>query len=332
MIPIPRFSRLDLLLLLMAVIWGTNYVVVKTAFHELDPQAFNAVRLLVASGAFLLVMGALKLRRDARADAGPTAAGTPPALAGIFYTPARVQPREWLALALLGLVGHVGYQYLFIGGLARTSVANSSLILAASPVVIALFAGLAGQERVGLAHWGGAAVSALGIYLVVGRGFRFSGEGLVGDLMTFGAVCCWAIYSLGARPLMTRHSPVGVTGLSMAFGTAMYVPMMWPRVAATDWTTVSGWTLGLLVYSALFALCIAYTIWYLAVRQIGSARTAVYSNLVPIVALAAAALFIAEPVDRWKVLGAAAVLAGVALTRVGATRPATPGSGLRRRP
>ena len=37
--------------------------------------------------------------------------------------------------------------------------------------------------------------------------------------------------------------------------------------------------------SALFALCVAYTIWYAAVREIGSARTSVYSNLVPIVAM-----------------------------------------------
>lgn len=316
----PRFSRLDLLLLLMAVIWGSNFAVAKAAFQELDPQAFNAVRMIVASAAFLAVMGALKIWR---ARTRVRAADAPAGLSGVFYTPARVQPREWLALALLGLVGHVGYQYLFIEGLARTTVANSSLILAASPVVIAFLAALAGQERVGPMHWAGAAVSALGIYLVVGRGFRLGGEGLAGDLMTFGAVCCWALYSLGARPLMTRHSPVGVTGLSMAFGTAMYVPLMWPRVAATSWTSVSAWTMALLVYSALFALCIAYTIWYLAVRQIGSARTAVYSNLVPIVALGAAVAFIGEPVDAWKVLGAAAVLAGVALTRAGAAMSTT---------
>lgn len=306
----------------MAIIWGTNYAVVKTAFQELDPQAFNAVRMMVASAAFLSVMGALKVWRRLGTPRSRPAGGASPGIAGIFHTPARVRAREWLSLAALGLVGHVFYQYLFIGGLAKTTVANSSLILASTPVVIAFLAAVAGQERVGLVHCAGAGVSALGIYLVVGRGFRFAGEGLLGDAMTLAAVCCWAVYSLGARPLMTRHSPVGVTGLSMAFGTAMYVPMMWSRVAATDWTAVSVWTLCLLVYSALFALCIAYTIWYLAVRQIGSARTAVYSNLVPVVAMGGAVVFLAEPVDAFKVLGAAAVLSGVALTRAGGSRTA----------
>jgi drug/metabolite transporter (DMT)-like permease len=307
----------------MAVIWGTNYAVVKTAFLELDPQAFNAVRMLVASAAFLGVMGGLKTWRRVGVRTERPRDHPPAQLTSIFHTPAPVQPREWLALLLLGVVGHLGYQYLFIGGLARTTVANSSLIIASTPVVIAFLAAMAGQERVGRRHWAGAAVSVLGIYLVVGRGLRVSGEGLLGDLMTFGAVCCWAVYSLGARPLMTRHSPVGVTGLSMALGTAIYVPLTWTRVAATDWTAVSAWTLALLVYSALFALCIAYTIWYLAVRQIGSARTSVYSNLVPIVALAAAVVLVGEPVDLWKLLGAGAVLSGVALTRAGGARSTT---------
>jgi drug/metabolite transporter (DMT)-like permease len=222
-------------------------------------------------------------------------------------------------------VGHTLYQYLFIGGLARTSVANSSLTLAATPVVIALAGAMQGRERVGRAHWLGAAVSVFGIYLVVGQGFRLGGAGLAGDLMMLGAVGCWAMYTLGARPLMARHSPVAVTGLSMALGTAIYVPVMWSKVRAVDWTGITPWTLFLLAYSALFALCIAYTIWYIAVRQIGSARTSVYSNLVPLVAMGSAVILLDEPVGLRKMLGATAVLAGVALTRAAGTNSAIPG-------
>jgi O-acetylserine/cysteine efflux transporter len=138
------------------------------------------------------------------------------------------------------------------------------------------------------------------------------------------AVCCWAVYTLGSRPLMTRHSPVGVTGLSMAIGTLLYVPVALPQIRAVDWTSVSRGTWIAIVYSALFALCIAYTIWYAAVREIGSARTSIYSNLVPIVAMLSAVLFLGEPLGIRKVMGAAAVLVGVALTRVDGSRIAVP--------
>ena len=77
---------------------------------------------------------------------------------------------DWIRLAWLGLVGHCLYQYLFVGGLARTSVANSSLLLAASPVVITLLSTIGGKERIGALHWAGTLLSLVGIYLVVGRG------------------------------------------------------------------------------------------------------------------------------------------------------------------
>jgi drug/metabolite transporter (DMT)-like permease len=137
-------------------------------------------------------------------------------------------------------------------------------------------------------------------------------------------VLCWALYTIAARRLMERHSPVGVTGISMIVGSVLYVLLVNARIRGTDWTAVSAATWFAIVYSALFALCIAYTIWYAAVREIGSARTSVYSNLVPLVAMVTAIVFLGEPLVPAKLAGAAAVLIGVALTRVGRTQPVIP--------
>jgi drug/metabolite transporter (DMT)-like permease len=71
-----------------------------------------------------------------------------------------------------------------------------------------------------------------------------------------------------------------------------------------------------LLYSALFSLVIAYLIWYTAVQRVGSSRTSVYSNVTPIVAMLIAAIFLGEPITAAKVAGAAAVLGGVAITRI----------------
>ena len=223
--------------------------------------------------------------------------------------------RDWVTLAWLGGVGHFAYQVLFIGGLARTSVANSSLIIAVSPVVIAVASAVLRHERIGRFHWAGVLLSMAGIYLVAGRGATVGSRGFTGDLMILAAVLCWAAYTIGAEPLMSRHSPVGVTGLSLVFGTILYVPLMLRRIVAVDWTALSGKTIGALVYAALLAMCVAYTIWYAAVREIGSARTSVYSNLIPLVAMLSAVLFLAEPLGVRQIGGASLVLAGVALTR-----------------
>ncbi len=312
---------LTLLLIVMTIIWGTNYSIVKSAFREIDPQAFNAIRMTIASLVFLaIILGMRLVPRRADRAASPDGGDQ---VASIFHTPAPLTRRDWLGLIGLAVVGHCLYQYCFIAGLARTSVANTSLLLAATPVIIALATAALGLDRIGLPHWAGAVLSVIGIYVIVG-GARIDASSAAGDLLTLAAVCCWAAFTIGARPLMVHHSPVGVTGISMALGTALYVPLVSGHLRAVDWGSLSGLTWAALVYSALFALCVAYTIWYAAVRAIGSARTAVYSNVVPLVAMATAVIFLGEPIGPRKIAGAAAVLVGVTLTRVGGRRMTIP--------
>jgi drug/metabolite transporter (DMT)-like permease len=292
----------DLLLLLMTVIWGSNYTIVKSAFAEIPPQPYNAIRLIVASAVFLI---AIAIARHYRRPS-------------VFYTPEPITRRDWVALAGLALVGHVLYQLCFVGGLARTSVANSALILAMTPVAIAGINVLRGYEHVGPWHWVGALLSIAGIYMVVGRGATLGSGHLTGDLLMLGGVLCWAIYTVGAGRLMDRHSPLGVTGVSMAIGTVVYVAIAAPAMRTVNWSAVSTTTWLLLVYSAVFAIAVAYMIWYTAVQKIGGTRTSIYSNLVPIVALAVAVFWGGEPLGPAKLTGAALVLAGVAITRAAA--------------
>ncbi|HEX4567704.1 MAG TPA: DMT family transporter [Vicinamibacterales bacterium] len=304
---------MDAWLLLMALIWGTNYAIVKSAFLEIDPQAFNALRLLLASTVMALASrtaGRLRLDED-------------------FHTSARVTRDEWARLIVLGFVGHGVYQYLFVGGLARTSVANAALIISLTPVVITLVSAVGGHERIGVLHWAGTFLSLAGIYLVVGRAAHLSGASFAGDLMMMAAVVCWTFYTLGARPLMARHSPVGVTALTLIFGTLVYVPVVSPHLAKLPWREISGAAWAKLIYSSVFALCVAYTIWYAAVRRIGSARTAVYSNLLPIIAMLTAYVWLHEPMGRVKLMGAAAVLCGVALTLSARGRQGSSGASVR---
>jgi len=298
-------TRVDAALVLMVAIWGANYSVLKLAFQEIPQQPFNALRMVIASIVFAAAISWI----FSHARKG----GIPPR---ILFTREPLQRRDILALAGLGLVGHFAYQLFFVGGVARTSVANSSLIIGATPVCVALAGAALGRERVSWMHWLGAAVSAAGIWLVVGLGAEIGGETLTGDLMILGSVACWTTYTVGAAALLTRHSPLFVTGASMAMGAIPYVLVTIPQMATVNWAGVSAWTWWALLFSSLFALCLAYLIWYAAVQTIGMARTSIYSNLVPIAAMTTAALWLGEPITAQKALGAAFVLGGVALTRI----------------
>jgi len=297
----------DALLVVMVAIWGVNYSLIKRCFAEIPPHPFNALRLILASTVFLTAIALA--RRQARAAGGR--------LSSVFYTPHDVTRRDWAGLIALGIVGHCCYQICFVGGVAATSVSNAALIIGLTPVVVATASAALKHERVGRWHWLGAAVSVVGIYFVVGHGASFGGASIRGDLLVIISVGCWATYTIGASHLIARHSPLFVTGMTMAIGSVPYTLFALSDLWRLDWRGIPPWIWIALAGSAVFALCVSYLIWYTGVQRLGPSRTATYSNLVPIAAMIVATLWLGEPVSAVKATGAVAVLSGVFVTRLG---------------
>jgi drug/metabolite transporter (DMT)-like permease len=292
-------TLLDVLLLLMVVIWGANFSVIKFALREFPQVSFNALRLMLASTVFLLAIQRLEPHAWSAARA------------------------DWRRIALLGIVGHFFYQLAFVAGVARTSASNAALIFGATPVAVALLAALAGHERLHPARWLGAALSVVGIYIVVGRRTTWSSATFLGDVLVFIGMFCWAIYSVASQPLLRRLSPLVVTGYSLMIGACLYVLFALPVFLRTDWQAISiaSWTA--MSLSSLLALAFAYIVWYTGVQRIGSSRTAVYSNLTPIVAMIVAAIWLNEPIATAQIVGAALIIGGVFLSRFAPSAPVT---------
>jgi drug/metabolite transporter (DMT)-like permease len=303
-----RISSLDGWLLLVTLIWGSNFTIVKKSLLEIPPSGFNLLRLVLASAVLLALLPRLP-QRVVQDGEGPVRRPAPGRVEGLTR-------HDWQTLVGLAIVGHCLYQILFMYGLPRTSVANTSLVFGCTPITVALMSAALGHERVPLTRWMGVALSAVGIYLVVGGGGSLTSESLRGDLAIFGAMLCWAAYTVASKPLLARHAPITITSLSMAIGTIMYAPVGAADLIGLDWRGVSPGAWSGVVVSSLLALVVAYLIWYTAVQRIGTTRTAIYSNMVPLVAMAVAAIWLDEPLTAIKIVGAGAVIAGVAITKV----------------
>jgi drug/metabolite transporter (DMT)-like permease len=301
-----RVSAFDIALLLMVVIWGANFSVIKYALREFPQISFNAMRLTLAAAVFLFAIGVRKSWR--RADRP-------------FLRDAPLTRSDWQRIALLGIIGHFLYQLAFVAGVARTSASNAALIFGATPVAVALLSSLAGHERVPAVRWAGFALSMAGIYVLVGRAATLSSTTFAGDVLVFCGMTCWSIYSVVAQPLLQRHSPLVVTGYSLAIGAMCYFLIAIPALVSTQWAGISLTSWILMALSSLLALALSYMIWYTAVQRIGSSRTAIYSNLTPIVAILVAAIWLGEPIAAPQIIGAMTILGGVFLTRL-ASAPA----------
>jgi drug/metabolite transporter (DMT)-like permease len=278
----------------MILIWGSNFSIVKVALRDFPEIPFNAMRMVVATIVYLAM---LRLTRD---DERPRTA---------------ITRGDWIQLLLLGIVGTFLYQFCFVGSVRRTSVANGSLIIGTSPIVIALMSALAGHERIRLLRWVGVIIAMLGLYFVVGHGANFSGQTVRGDLLMMAGVLCWATYSVASQPILRRHSPLVVIALTFSMGGTMYVLFMTPVLWQFDWSSVSGFSWFLMISSAVLALNLSYWIWYTGLKKLGGSRTSMYSYLTPVVAMIVAAIWIGEPITGNQIAGAAAIFAGLLITR-----------------
>jgi drug/metabolite transporter (DMT)-like permease len=293
--PVWSLSQADGLLLFTATFWGLNFAVVKFALVALPPLAFNGLRFVIAASTMLLL-----------ARAG-----------GHRVTVAR---RHLLYLIGLGLLGNTAYQLFFVFGIDYTTADNASLILATSPAWVALLGTLARVERVAPRGWLGVLLSLACIGLIIlgsdrQADFQFGGANLEGDLLVLLATLCWSGYTLLARPMMRHYSSMVVTSFSTLMGAIPLFLLSTPALARLAWSQVPLRAWLALFYSGVFGISLAYFFWNYGVSRLGSARTSLYVNLTPPIALLTAWLWLGETLTYQQGLGALLALVGVILAR-----------------
>jgi drug/metabolite transporter (DMT)-like permease len=123
------------------------------------------------------------------------------------------------------------------------------------------------------------------------------------------------VYTVYLQPYTHRVGGIHLSALTMLGGTVPLLLVAAPGMLATSWTHLPLLAWGSLAYSGLFALVIAYLFWYNGVRVLGPTRTAMYSNLQPVFALAFAWLLLGETITPWQIAGAISIITGLLLTR-----------------
>jgi drug/metabolite transporter (DMT)-like permease len=159
---------------------------------------------------------------------------------------------------------------------------------------------------------------------VVGPGASLTGASRAGDALTLGAVGCWTFLSIAGSRMMQRHSPLFVSSVTTTVGTAVYVLLALPSLDDVDWAGLHSRVWIIAAFSGLLSVAAGSMIWYAVLQRVGVARAAVYSNLVPLIAVFFAAYLVHEPLTPLKLAGAALVLGGVATTRLAREAPTAP--------
>ncbi|MCP2343471.1 EamA family transporter [Actinomadura rupiterrae] len=286
-------SRHVLLAVLIAAVWGFNFVPIKIGLEHYPPLFFAALRFTVA------------------------------ALPAVFVVRRPPVPARWLLLVGLPLgVGQFGL--LFIAMRIGMPAGLSSVVLQLSALFTALVAWATLRERLSAGQIAGMAVAFGGVaWLGV-----LQSDGTSGPLGAF-LLCIVAAFMWGLANVAMRRMNAHATAPVDSFGFMVWVslvpplPMLalslafeGPHAIGHSLAHPSAAGLGALAYIAYLSTLGGYGLWGLLMRRYEASTVGMYSLLVPPFGLAAAVVVLHEHVSPARLGAAALIVGGVALGAV----------------
>ena len=307
------------LLSLAPLLWAGNAVVGRMV-HELVPPVL--LNLLRWSLAFVLLL--------------PLAAGV--------LRPASALWRQWRHYALLGLLGIGLYNTLQYMALQTSTPLNVTLVGSSMPLWMLALGTLFFGLRITRRQAAGAALSMLGVLLVLSRGQWSALLALrlvPGDLFMLLATLSWSLYSWLLVPA-ARAPANGANGADGADGASAASAadrengadglrghwahfLMAQLVFGVGWSGLLAggeWALGspapvvwgmplvlALLFIAVGPAIIAYRCWGMGVQRVGPAVAGFFTNLTPLFAALLSAVFLGE-VPHWYHAGAFVLIVG----------------------
>jgi drug/metabolite transporter (DMT)-like permease len=131
--------------------------------------------------------------------------------------------------------------------------------------------------------------------------------------LSLGASLSWALYTVLGKPVLARATPLAVTTWATLIGVIPMLPFGAPGLREVRWSALTPGRWLLLAYLSAGTIALANLLWYMALARTATARVVAFSFLIPLIATALAVQTGQETLTASLVLGAAAVLCGVAL-------------------
>ena len=276
--------------LLVTFLWSTSWILIKQGLAEIPALMFAGLRYSIAS---LILLPWLWRRRD---------------------EVRRLSGRQWLELAVLGIVFYAltqGGQFLTLQYLDAIPF---SLILSFTPLLVAAIGTVALRERPTRVQWAGVGIALVGaaLYFAPSDALRGAGIGFALSGMTLAAN---AASSLLGRSVNRRRtvSPLVVTTISMGLG-GICLLGTGVAIQGLPVLTARGW--GIVLWLAVVNTAIAFTLWNHTLRSLSATESSAINNTMLIQIAILAWIFLGETLTGLEIAGLVAVAAGTLLVQL----------------
>ncbi|CAG4907339.1 EamA family transporter [Paraburkholderia gardini] len=281
-------SPKDLLLALVVVVaWGVNFVVIKVGLHGVPPMLLGALRFLLA------------------------------AVPAVFFVKRPRIPLRWL-FAYGATISFGQFAFLFTAMYVGMPAGLASLVLQAQAFFTLLFAVMFLNERLRVQNLAGLLIAAVGLAVIGMQGGH--SMTLAGFVLTLCAAVSWALGNIVTK----KAGKVDLVGLVVWASLIPPVPFFvlsycleGPQRIGAALTGIGAQSIFAIVYLAFIATLLGYGLWSRLLSRYPASQVAPFSLLVPIVGLASASLFLDEHLSQAQIVGAALVMAGLAVNVFG---------------
>lgn len=269
-------------LVLLSVVWGYNWVVMKVALKDCGPLAFGALRTF---------LGALSL------------------FAVLLVRGGGVLPRPVSRVFLLGLLQTSGFIGFMMWALVTGGAGKTAVLVYTMPFWTLVMARIFLHERFRGAQWLAVVLAVSGLLLVFDP-WHFHGN-LISETLAVLSGVAWAASIVVAKRLQAAGSVdlMSLTAWQMLFGSLPLVAIaaLVPE-PAINW---SGYFVGALAYNVLLCNALAFFLWMFIVRKLPAGLAGMGSLVTPLFGVFCAWLQLGEVPGR--IEGAGMLLIGLAL-------------------
>lgn len=225
----------------------------------------------------------------------------------------KLPPRaDWPAVAGLGFLFFAVFFVIYNLALSYTTVARGTLALSTLPLMTMVVGAVLRLEALSVRKTSGVLLAMGGVATALSASLGTAPAGAWrGDLIMAGATICMALYNVYSRSYTQRSSPLGFLTFGMVVGGGAMI--LFGLVTGRAATLLSFDPAEALVslYLAAGGGAFGFFLWVLALKYASPTRVANTITINPMIAMAAGATVLGEPVTLPLILGLAAVCAGV---------------------
>lgn len=277
--------------LLASIFWGTAAPIVKLALQEIHPSTFIFLRMTLS----LIILFPILLPRLKKS---------------------RIKFQDLPMVIVCGFLGitiNIGAYFL---GLSKTTVIDSSVIMATTSIFTSIAAYLFLKEKINRNIIIGTLLSLGGILIIMFQSIVENGflkfENLIGNLIIFVAMLGWVAYTILNKEIAKKYDTLVLIYYSFIIGAISFLPFAFKDIVnPVFYQNLTPFLIFAILFETIFATIGSYLLFVWGIKYISASAAGVISYVNPIAAILISVLLLNEKITMPFVIGALFIILGI---------------------